>query len=98
MQKEWNFDFGFVMPGSTNTWQSMIEAAPESQMMPASALRFVKVRNSLFQELRNFYLYFWSDFFFIQFRKLKGRKVRESIIIFLYPSIESRSAKFVPCK
>eukprot|EP01147_Barroeca_monosierra_P002738 gene2738-5609_t len=36
--EEWNFDFGFVMPGSTNTWQSMIEAAPESQMMPASAL------------------------------------------------------------
>ena len=36
--EEWQFDFGFVMPGSTNTWQSMIEAAPESQMMPASAL------------------------------------------------------------
>jgi retinal rod rhodopsin-sensitive cGMP 3',5'-cyclic phosphodiesterase subunit delta len=35
---EWNFSFGFVMPGSTNTWQSIIEAAPESQMMPATAL------------------------------------------------------------
>ena len=29
----------FVIPNSTNTWQSLIEAAPESQMMPA------KVRN-----------------------------------------------------
>ena len=38
---EWNFDFGFVIPGSTNTWQSVIEAAPESQMMPAQVLRFV---------------------------------------------------------
>ncbi|KAL5490866.1 hypothetical protein EMCRGX_G016058 [Ephydatia muelleri] len=36
--EEWFFDFGFVIPGSTNTWQSVIEAAPESQMMPASAL------------------------------------------------------------
>ena len=35
---EWNFEFGFVIPCSTNTWQSVIEAAPESQMMPASAL------------------------------------------------------------
>ena len=33
--EEWNFDFGFVIPNSTNTWQSLIEAAPESQMMPA---------------------------------------------------------------
>jgi len=36
--EEWCFDFGFVIPGSTNTWQSLIEAAPESQMMPASLL------------------------------------------------------------
>ena len=36
--EEWNFDFGFVIPSSTNTWQSLIEAAPESQMMPARAL------------------------------------------------------------
>ena len=27
--------FRFVIPNSTNTWQSLIEAAPESQMMPA---------------------------------------------------------------
>ena len=29
--EEWNFEFGFVIPESTNTWQSLIEAAPESQ-------------------------------------------------------------------
>ncbi|XP_073248258.1 retinal rod rhodopsin-sensitive cGMP 3',5'-cyclic phosphodiesterase subunit delta-like [Porites lutea] len=36
--EEWYFDFGFVIPSSTNTWQSLIEAAPESQMMPANVL------------------------------------------------------------
>ena len=36
--EEWNFEFGFVIPNSTNTWQSLIEAAPESQMMPARVL------------------------------------------------------------
>lgn len=36
--EEWFFDFGFVIPCSTNTWQSIIEAAPEGQMMPASIL------------------------------------------------------------
>ncbi|XP_059961901.1 retinal rod rhodopsin-sensitive cGMP 3',5'-cyclic phosphodiesterase subunit delta [Mesoplodon densirostris] len=36
--EEWFFEFGFVIPNSTNTWQSLIEAAPESQMMPASML------------------------------------------------------------
>ncbi|RMX54312.1 hypothetical protein pdam_00021781 [Pocillopora damicornis] len=36
--EEWYFDFGFVIPASTNTWQSLIEAAPESQMMPAQVL------------------------------------------------------------
>ncbi|CAF1599693.1 unnamed protein product, partial [Rotaria magnacalcarata] len=33
-----SFTFGFVIPGSTNTWQSLIEAAPESQMIPANLL------------------------------------------------------------
>lgn len=36
--EEWHFEFGFVIPNSTNTWQSLIEAAPESQMMPANVL------------------------------------------------------------
>jgi len=38
---EWFFEFGFVIPDSTNTWQSVIEAAPQGQMMPANALRYV---------------------------------------------------------
>ncbi|OAD55359.1 Retinal rod rhodopsin-sensitive cGMP 3',5'-cyclic phosphodiesterase subunit delta [Eufriesea mexicana] len=37
--EEWFFEFGFVIPNSTNTWQSLIEAAPESQMMPADVLK-----------------------------------------------------------
>ncbi|XP_047119300.1 retinal rod rhodopsin-sensitive cGMP 3',5'-cyclic phosphodiesterase subunit delta [Schistocerca piceifrons] len=36
--EEWFFEFGYVIPNSTNTWQSMFEAAPESQMMPANVL------------------------------------------------------------
>ena len=37
---EWHFEFGFVIPNSTNTWQSLIEAAAESQMLPSSVLRY----------------------------------------------------------
>eukprot|EP00794_Sanderia_malayensis_P015460 gene15460-17043_t len=36
--EEWFFEFGFVIPESTNTWQSLIEAAAENQMMPANVL------------------------------------------------------------
>jgi len=36
--EEWYFDFGFVIPDSQNTWQSLIEAAPASQMIPAKVL------------------------------------------------------------
>lgn len=36
--EEWRFDFGFVIPGSTNTWQSSIEAAGEGKMIPADIL------------------------------------------------------------
>lgn len=36
--EEWFFEFGFVIPNSVNTWQSVIQAAPESQMMPANVL------------------------------------------------------------
>jgi len=35
---EWYFQFGFVIPNSTNTWQQTIEAADESRMLPATAL------------------------------------------------------------
>lgn len=41
---EWFFEFGFVIPNSTNTWQSLIEAAPESQMMPANVLTWVSAQ------------------------------------------------------
>lgn len=37
--EEWFFEMGFVAPNTTNTWQSTIEAAPESQMMPAKVLK-----------------------------------------------------------
>ncbi|ELT95479.1 hypothetical protein CAPTEDRAFT_170126 [Capitella teleta] len=36
--EQWFFEFGFVIPDSTNTWQSIIEAAPENMMMPANVL------------------------------------------------------------
>uniref|UniRef100_A0AC35G9K6 Phosphodiesterase delta-like protein n=1 Tax=Panagrolaimus sp. PS1159 TaxID=55785 RepID=A0AC35G9K6_9BILA len=36
--EEWIFEFGFVMPDSTNSWQNSIEAAPKAQMLPASLL------------------------------------------------------------
>lgn len=38
MLEEWFFELGFVIPNSTNTWQSLFQAAPESQMMPAAIL------------------------------------------------------------
>ena len=36
--EEWFFDFGFVIPGSTNSWQSTIEGAGEDAMLPAYLL------------------------------------------------------------
>jgi retinal rod rhodopsin-sensitive cGMP 3',5'-cyclic phosphodiesterase subunit delta len=36
---EWNFKFGFVLPGSTNSWQQVIEAAPPEKMMQPEDLR-----------------------------------------------------------
>ncbi len=36
--EEWFFDFGFVIPGSTNTWQHTIYAAEKEMMLPASLL------------------------------------------------------------
>ena len=38
LMEEWHFQFGFVIPNSTNTWQQTIEAAEESKMLPAHAL------------------------------------------------------------
>ncbi|OAF67483.1 putative cGMP 3',5'-cyclic phosphodiesterase subunit delta [Intoshia linei] len=36
--EEWYFNFGFVIPQSTNSWQSVIEAAPTQDMIPAKIL------------------------------------------------------------
>merc|ERR1712060_991119 len=36
--EEWNFQFGFVIPNSTNTWQQTIEAADAEEMIPAELL------------------------------------------------------------
>lgn len=36
--EQWAFTMGSVKPLSTNSWVSTIEAAPESQMMPAKVL------------------------------------------------------------
>lgn len=36
--EEHKFNFGFVMPGSTNTWEQIIYAAPREKMMPAEQL------------------------------------------------------------
>eukprot|EP00976_Prorocentrum_cordatum_P083048 1185084-Prorocentrum_minimum.AAC.1 len=36
---EWHFDFGFVIPGSTNSWQSTIEAADEQDMLNPAEIR-----------------------------------------------------------
>jgi len=50
LMEEWFFDFGFVIPGSTNTWSSTIEAAGEGQMLPASLLNGkVKIVTSFYE-------------------------------------------------
>eukprot|EP00904_Undaria_pinnatifida_P002358 jgi/Undpi1/12122/HiC_scaffold_5.g01798.m1 len=36
--EEWFFDFGFVIPGSTNSWQQTIESAGEDRMLAAEDL------------------------------------------------------------
>ena len=36
--KSFDFEFGFCIPNSTNTWQQTIHAAEENKMLPASLL------------------------------------------------------------
>mmetsp|Transcript_24805 Transcript_24805/g.25434 ORF Transcript_24805/g.25434 Transcript_24805/m.25434 type:complete len:264 (-) Transcript_24805:129-920(-) len=36
--EEWSFHFGFVIPGSTNSWQQTIYAASRNKMIPAEVL------------------------------------------------------------
>lgn len=38
LMEEWNFNFGFVIPGSTNSWENTIEAVETDQMLPAEIL------------------------------------------------------------
>lgn len=38
---EFSYVFGFVIPGSTNSWQQTIVAAPKQEMLTAEVLRFV---------------------------------------------------------
>ncbi|KAA3676396.1 retinal rod rhodopsin-sensitive cGMP 3',5'-cyclic phosphodiesterase subunit delta [Paragonimus westermani] len=35
---DWTFEFGFVIPGSTNSWQSLIQADTSDRMIPAKLL------------------------------------------------------------
>ncbi|RTG88287.1 retinal rod rhodopsin-sensitive cGMP 3',5'-cyclic phosphodiesterase subunit delta [Schistosoma bovis] len=35
---DWSFEFGFVIPGSTNTWQSLIQSDSADRMIPAKVL------------------------------------------------------------
>jgi len=49
--EEWFFKFGFVMPNSTNQWQSTIEAA--SEMLPAELLSGnVTIETNFFDQQR----------------------------------------------
>ena len=36
--EQWNFDFGFVIPGSENSWETIVQAAGEGNMLPAAFL------------------------------------------------------------
>lgn len=36
--EEWSFDFGFVIPNSSNSWEQVIYAAKPEEMLPAEML------------------------------------------------------------
>ena len=36
--EQWNYKFGFVIPGSENSWETIVEAAGEGNMLPAEYL------------------------------------------------------------
>ena len=46
--EEWDFKFGFVMPGSTNTWENVIDAADKDEMIPAEILSGNMIVETLF--------------------------------------------------
>ena len=47
VMEEWRFDFGFVIPGSTNSWQQVIKAADE-MMDPALLSGNITIETSFF--------------------------------------------------
>jgi len=51
--EEWLFDFGFVIPGSTNSWQQIIEGA-EDEMMTAADLTGNVAIETAFYDGENF--------------------------------------------
>ena len=51
---EWFFEFGFVIPSSTNTWQTTIEAAEESAMIPPEFLSGNVVIETIFMNGEEF--------------------------------------------
>ena len=46
--EEWNFQFGFVIPHSTNSWQQTIEAASPAEMLPVEVINEKVVIETLF--------------------------------------------------
>eukprot|EP00741_Cyanophora_paradoxa_P003434 tig00000704_g3337.t1 len=48
--EEWEFDFGFVIPNSTNSWQQEIASAGEGNMIPAEELSGNVVIETLFYD------------------------------------------------
>ena len=36
--EQWNYKFGFVIPGSENSWETIVEAAGADKMLPAEFL------------------------------------------------------------
>eukprot|EP01065_Artemidia_motanka_P037523 TRINITY_DN4618_c0_g1_i1.p2 TRINITY_DN4618_c0_g1~~TRINITY_DN4618_c0_g1_i1.p2 ORF type:complete len:162 (+),score=53.43 TRINITY_DN4618_c0_g1_i1:80-565(+) len=48
--EEWVFQFGFVIPGSTNEWSSTVMSVEPDEMMPAEAISGHLVMNTLFYD------------------------------------------------
>jgi retinal rod rhodopsin-sensitive cGMP 3',5'-cyclic phosphodiesterase subunit delta len=51
--EEWQFTFGFCIPNTTNSWQCIIEAAGEGQMLPVAVLNGNIVIRSRFLDGKN---------------------------------------------
>ena len=51
--EEWFFKFGYVIAGSTNTWQQVIEAAPKEQMISSEVLSGNVIFETVFFDGKN---------------------------------------------